>query len=286
LEVSAHSWYDDYNSPQFHIERTTIVIKKNVLRILVVAFIALFTQVQPAAPALAASSSYVTFIPGYTPYVVGGGSLCSISAVDRISGLAITYSGGTAYLADFIDVPGYGTLVADPGYTDGGPAGSTSSWGFNVFTSFTVAPNTPIAVYTIAYSDASHSTPIYITKLVFNCTTAAVLSITSGPLGGTSVCSFTDGRLNKCDAGQTAAVYCLADGSIRVYAIFESKGYLAFTASPKEIDAVPLHPAQNTLIKQGNGARLYRLTGGELQLNRVAPDGQDHSFTFSDCPRP
>jgi hypothetical protein len=101
-------------------------------------------------------------------------------------------------------------------------------------------------------------------------------------------CSFTDGRLNCNDAGQTAAIYCKPDGSVEVLAIFEGKGYPAFTASPAEIASVPAKPAKNTLIKQGNGAFLYRLTSGQLQVNR-REDGtpaKDYSFRFNDCAKP
>src|SRR5262245_12868531 len=77
-------------------------------------------------------------------------------------------------------------------------------------------------------------------------------------------CPFTDGRLNACDAAENVAVYCAAGGSVSVWAIDNGKGYPAFTASPAEIAKVPLHPPQNTLIKENFGARLYRLTTGEL----------------------
>jgi hypothetical protein len=103
------------------------------------------------------------------------------------------------------------------------------------------------------------------------------------PCSGNDCPIFEDGRLNDCDAGQTAAVYCTDNGSVKVLAIFDGKGYPAFTASPEEIAAVPTHPAKNTLIKSSNGAFLYRLTSGELQVNR-RHDGtpaKDYSFRFT-----
>jgi hypothetical protein len=99
---------------------------------------------------------------------------------------------------------------------------------------------------------------------------------------------FHDGRLNNDDAGETFAVYCKADGSVEVMAIYKGEGFLAFVASPAEIAAVPTHPATNTIIKQGKGAFLYRLTSGLLQVNR-AEDGtpaKDYSFAFPDCAQP
>jgi hypothetical protein len=78
-------------------------------------------------------------------------------------------------------------------------------------------------------------------------------------------------------------VYCKDDGSVEVKAIFDGKGYPAFIATREEIAKVPTHPAKNTLIKQGNGAFLYRLTSGELQVNR-RQDGipaKEYSFRFT-----
>jgi hypothetical protein len=112
----------------------------------------------------------------------------------------------------------------------------------------------------------------------------------SGGLGISSApCVNGDNRLNSvCDApAQTVAVYCEKDGSVTVYAIYASKGYLAFIASPDEIAKVPSKPVKNTLIKQNLGARLYRLTSGELQVNRAEDStGKDYVFIFKDCPKP
>jgi hypothetical protein len=105
-----------------------------------------------------------------------------------------------------------------------------------------------------------------------------------GAVAGRIVPIFTDGRLNNMDSGQNAAVYCNADGSVTVYSVYGNTGYLAFTATAKEINAVPKHPAKNTLIKQGKGARLYRLTDGQLQVNRAfGKNTADYVYIFEDC---
>ena len=113
------------------------------------------------------------------------------------------------------------------------------------------------------------------------------LPSTSGTGNGKAPCPiFFDGRLNSCDSGQTAAIYCLSNGSVQILAINSatSQGYLAVVASAAEIRAVPKNPPKNTLIKQGNGARLYRLTSGELQVNRIEDrTGKDYHFTFKAC---
>jgi hypothetical protein len=95
---------------------------------------------------------------------------------------------------------------------------------------------------------------------------------------------FTDGRLNNNDAGQTVAVYC-ADNGLEVYGVLNGEGYKAFSISQEEIDAVPAKPQVNTLIKEVNSIRLYRLTSGKLQLMAPATEASkaDYKFIFSDC---
>jgi hypothetical protein len=72
---------------------------------------------------------------------------------------------------------------------------------------------------------------------------------------------------------QTAAVYCRADGSIDVYGITDSVGWLAFRTTPAEIDALRVQD-ENTLIEQSNDGRirLYRLKTGEFQVNSPIVD--------------
>jgi hypothetical protein len=91
---------------------------------------------------------------------------------------------------------------------------------------------------------------------------------------------FDDGRVNDNDALQTAAIYCDVPeaGAIRIYALYDNVGYVALTATKAEIDAVPVKPATNTLIKSGLGAFLYRLTTGKLQVNRG-----DYTFIWDGC---
>ena len=97
---------------------------------------------------------------------------------------------------------------------------------------------------------------------------------------------FFDGRLNSRDGNESFAVYCMADGSVKVLSIAQSQGFDAFIATAAEIAKVPKYPVKNTAIKSGNGATLYRLTSGELQINRLEQGGtgKDYKFIFSDCP--
>jgi hypothetical protein len=81
---------------------------------------------------------------------------------------------------------------------------------------------------------------------------------------------FTDGRENKNDAIQTAAVYCGVpnSGDVRVYALFNNVGYLAFTVTKAELAAGVQKPATPYLIKSAKGAELWRLQDGSLRIKR------------------
>jgi hypothetical protein len=93
---------------------------------------------------------------------------------------------------------------------------------------------------------------------------------------------FNDGRLDQDSAYQSVALYC--DGSTLIaYAMFESKGYLAFKITQAEIDKFPKNPARNILIKVAKGVRLYRLSSGELQINRATEDDGEYSFILTSC---
>jgi hypothetical protein len=81
---------------------------------------------------------------------------------------------------------------------------------------------------------------------------------------------FTDGRENKNDAIQTAAVYCGVpnSGDVRVYALFNNVGYLAFTVTKAQLAAGIQKPSSPYLIKAGMGAELWRLQDGSLRIKR------------------
>jgi len=120
-------------------------------------------------------------------------------------------------------------------------------------------------------------------RLVCNGGTVVSVSVTNGNGSGGSGSGpiFDDGRLNM-DALETAAIYCMADGSVRVYVPGEPLWVIAFDASPSEIAKIPTKPDKNTLIKSGKGAFLYRLTTGELQINATS----NYVYIFKDCPKP
>jgi hypothetical protein len=97
---------------------------------------------------------------------------------------------------------------------------------------------------------------------------------------------FTDGRLNSHDAWETSAIYCLGDGSVRVYVIGQPQWFIAFDASPAEIAKVSKHPAHNTIIKGAYGAWLSRFPNGSLVVSTpgLNPVDGNYNFSFQDCP--
>ena len=101
--------------------------------------------------------------------------------------------------------------------------------------------------------------------------------IVAPPMSGNVVpaCGNVDGRLNSVceEPWQTAAVYCRGDGSIDVYGITDSEGWLAFRTTPDEIAAIGI-PDENTMLDSSldGRIRLYRLPSGEFQLNSPIMD--------------
>jgi hypothetical protein len=118
----------------------------------------------------------------------------------------------------------------------------------------------------------------------------ASYTITVCTSGGTSsnppTCPvFFDGRLNNCEPWETSAIYCLGDGSVRVYVPGQPLWTIAFDASPAEIAKASKHPAHNTIIKGAHGAWLSRLTNGSLEVTTpgLNPVDGNYNFIFQDC---
>jgi hypothetical protein len=99
--------------------------------------------------------------------------------------------------------------------------------------------------------------------------------------------SLQDGRENINDTVAEAAIYCTSFG-VDVYDLdWSGNGDFAFRATWAEIDAVPVNPAENTLIDGVPGFALYRLTSGELQVNGPADyEGKVYVFIWDGCARP
>src|SRR5579871_1254593 len=127
---------------------------------------------------------------------------------------------------------------------------------------------------------------------------------------------FNDGRINNNDPWETSAIYCMADGSVRVYVI-GNPWHIAFTASADEIVNSRMTPpgplagqsgfgsaslltehegiyyyfshnsqSHTLLISHGMGARLYRLPNGMLQVTSpgLNPNDGEYSVIFMECP--
>jgi hypothetical protein len=117
------------------------------------------------------------------------------------------------------------------------------------------------------------------------CTAPKPALTSTNSVGGYFGPLYYDNRLNDKDGDESVAIYCEVDGSVKVLALYNQKGVAAFIATPAEIATVPKSPTINTVIKSGNGATLYRLTSGELQVNRTEDNGKMYHFIFKDCPR-
>mgnify|MGYP000022364699 CR=1 FL=1 len=85
--------------------------------------------------------------------------------------------------------------------------------------------------------------------------------------------SFSDGRLNQYHMWATVTGYC-TDYGLAVYAIVDSTGQIAFTATPQQIaDALAqaIATGENVMIGEANGVSLWALFSNELQF--VGPAG-------------
>jgi hypothetical protein len=97
-----------------------------------------------------------------------------------------------------------------------------------------------------------------------------------------------DDRVNV-EPWASVAIRCEGQ-EIHVYAIDgNSRGELALVATEAEIAAVDARPAVNTLIDSAGSIRLYRLTGGEFQVNApsLPPEpAKEYVFIWDSCPVP
>ena len=66
---------------------------------------------------------------------------------------------------------------------------------------------------------------------------------------------------------------------LSVYGVYQGIGTFVFSVSRSDLDAVPLNPVDNALIKERYGVALYRLPNGELQI--VAPrNGVEKEYVY------
>ena len=85
------------------------------------------------------------------------------------------------------------------------------------------------------------------------------------------------------NAMANVALYC-QDGNLTVYAINNAAGYFAFALSKEVLASFPADLHKNALIREALGARLYRLSNGNLQINRVTSDpGKEYVFIWGGC---
>lgn len=186
---------------------------------------------------------------------------------------------GTFAYSDEMVVPGVGLVSSFSDVLIGPIPLTSATYGFGP-SPYTVPANTIITLRVFIYAGPTTSDPVsHLSEVYVNCTTGQLVAApTSGGV------SFNDGRLNNNDPGATFAVYCKS-GGIEVWAINSAgQGSLAFFATNDEIAAVPNPPDENTIIEEGLGVRLFRLTNGSFQVVGVTDfEGKTYNLSFSAC---
>ncbi len=203
-------------------------------------------------------------------------------------------------------LPG-GWTVTIPGYCRNGftifvqtpPAGIVDTNGYRVSVTASSPSVTPRAIFSVGGPSGPQTSPtisVYWTSPQSPGTVATVtitLFINDANAGSAidvdliQECSIPppdDGRLNNIvvDPEQTVAVYCRSTG-IEVIKPIGNQPVTVLFASFQEIAAMGA-PYTNTLIKAGFDASLYRLSGGEFQVNAPGLGGKEYIFTWSGCP--
>ncbi len=201
-------------------------------------------------------------------------TLCAMAGAQPV------YAAGTEYYITSVTCNGTTNTITINGYFN--PATPNDGASATVYVN-----GTPLGTFISGYASFPVTDPSFkIGDLILvtntsNTTNPTTMASTTCTSGG-AFCPFTDGRLNNCDADQTAAVYCDGTGGVIIYVVDHGIGYYDYHLTYAQLNQ---HPAQshNTLIMDSMGAFLYRLTDGTLQVNRVKPDGKYYVFRWPNC---
>lgn len=206
-----------------------------------------------------------------------------------------TGAGAEAY--DIIITDGAGNLlhvISNNGIALGGPTGDGPV--ANIPYNQGVAPQ----YNPITFTWTSRSGNGYQAQIVYTatggCPGLPVFGSAVGGKGGTIIDGEPqfdpgDARLNRANKDRAApvAIYCMDWGiEIRVIDYATSRGIdpPAITALYPDVDAVGV-PAENTLLGESGGVRLYRLTTGEFAVfTQYANEAKDYIFVWDQCPVP
>lgn len=93
---------------------------------------------------------------------------------------------------------------------------------------------------------------------------------------------FQDGRLNRYDSAAPFVVYpTYYDGDTQPgMHIYSNEGSLLLIVLPSMIAAVPEKPEVNTLIAEGGGVQVWRLSSGEFQAMGTMYNGKTYILIF------
>jgi hypothetical protein len=99
--------------------------------------------------------------------------------------------------------------------------------------------------------------------------------------------TFHDGRINNRDAGQTVAIYCTGGEVGGIFTLIPASPVwkLGLVVTAAEVKAVKPNPDHPVLIKKTGHVSLYRLQGGELQINAPGINfmKEDYNYIFNNC---
>jgi hypothetical protein len=102
-------------------------------------------------------------------------------------------------------------------------------------------------------------------------------------------CQCPEDRRMNCQGIQYYGVYTYNRGGVCYLDAYRMKddgspGRRVWRVTSRDLTRVPELPERNTLITEGDGIALYRLTSGELQVNAgPAGDGKVYVMVFNGC---
>src|SRR5579859_2294061 len=144
--------------------------------------------------------------------------------------------------------------------------------------------DTTNAVYAIVHGQIAVATkPGHVDASSGTATPNTLYTLTACPPGSGAgiLLRFNDGRCNQAPDAPVV-VYPDGKGGYYFYTVDKGVGYFAMYLTKAQLDANPAN-GSNTMIADSLGARLYRLVGGQLQVDRYKPDGKDYAFIFPPC---
>ena len=142
-------------------------------------------------------------------------------------------------------------------------------------------PENEMLVYTLGLSDASGQLLSQYTICIDACNTGNIVPCPESVELENDPC-FTDGRINRCDAGSRIVIYPHDYENGRGLLIVSVTGENLLELLPEQVASVPECPETNTLIYSQNEVEVYRLAGScQFQVNAPAAHGKTYVVQFA-----